>query len=204
MRPMNRRDALRAAGLLAGGAVAASTGLLAGCEIPPPREVLYADDEALLEAVADTLLPTTAASPGARAAGVGPVVDRLLTRCRDLAMHGRVVTGLEDLRRTCREHCTAPFAELSQADRERLLRMYDDVARRSRGPHWFDDVRGLVLQAYFTSQVGATQALRYVPEPGPWVGCVPLPPGHPAWACARPAWRRSSTARCHDARPPGH
>lgn len=179
---MNRRDALRAAGLLAGGALVASTGLLAGCEIPPPREVLYADDEALLAAVADTLLPTTPASPGARAAGVAPVVDRLLTRCRDQATHGRVVTGLEDLRRTCREHCTAPFAELSRDDRERLLRGYDDVARQSAGPHWFDDVRELVLQAYFTSEVGATQSLRWVREPGRWVGCVPLQPGQPAWA----------------------
>ena len=182
MPPMNRRDALRAAGLLAGGAMAASTGLLAGCEMPPPREVLYADDEALLVAVADTLLPTTAASPGAAAAGVAPVVDRLLTRCRDLATHGRVVTGLEELRRICREHCSAPFADLSQADRERLLRGFDDAARRSGAPHWFDDVRELVLQAYFTSEVGATQALRYVREPGPWVGCVPLQPGQPAWA----------------------
>ena len=182
MPPMNRRDALRAAGLLAGGTLVASTGLLAGCEMPPPREVLYADDEALLEDIADTLLPTTAASPGARAANVGPVVDRLLTRCRDLATHGRVVTGLEDLRRTCREHCSAPFADLSQDDRERLLRGFDDAARRSNGPHWFDDVRELVLQAYFTSEVVATQALRYVREPGPWVGCGPLQPGAPAWA----------------------
>jgi len=179
---MNRRDALRAVSLLACGAAAASTGLLAACELPPPREVLYADDEALLEAVADTILPDTPASPGARAAGVGPVVDRLLTRCRDQGAHGRIVTGLEDLRRTCREHCTAPFADLSRDDRERLLRGYDEVAARTRGPHWIDDVRELVLQAYFTSEIGATRALRYVREPGPWVGCAPLRPGQPAWA----------------------
>lgn len=179
MRPMNRREAIHAAGLLAGGLTLAACGLF---DVPPPREVLYADDEALAVAVADTLLPDTAASPGAAAAGIGPVLDLLLTRCRDRATQGRIVTGLEELRTTCRHHCTAPFADLPRADREHLLRGLDAEARRARGPHWFADFRDLALQAYFTSEVGMTQALRYVREPGRWVGCVPLEPGQPAWA----------------------
>ena len=181
-RPMNRREAVKAAGLLAGGAIVLSSGLLTGCEIPPPREVLYADDEALMAVVADTLLPDTAASPGALAAGVAPIIDVLLTRCRDQATQGRVVTGLEELRRTCREHCSAPFADLSREDREHLLRGLDADARRSSRPHWFGDVRELVLQAYFSSEVGMTRARRWVRDPGRWEGCVPLAPGQPAWA----------------------
>jgi hypothetical protein len=43
-------------------------------------------------------------------------------------------------------------------------------------------VRELALRAYFSSEVGMTQALRYVQTPGRWEGCVPLEPGQPAWA----------------------
>lgn len=179
MPPISRRDAIAAAGLLAGGAALAACGLF---DQPPPRQVLYADDRALALAVADTILPDTAASPGAAAAGIAPVMDLLLTFCRDRATQGRVVTGLEALRSTCRFHCDAPFAELPRADREYLLRGYHDEARRAGGPHWYTDVRDLALQAYFSSEVGMTQALRWVREPGRWVGCVPLEPGQPAWA----------------------
>ena len=40
----------------------------------------------------------------------------------------------------------------------------------------------LALQAYFSSEIGMTRALRYVMTPGKWVGCVPLQPNQPAWA----------------------
>jgi hypothetical protein len=179
---MNRREAVKTAGLLVGGALVASTGLLAGCEQPPPREILYADDEALVAAIADTILPDTPGVPGARAVGVAPVIDVLLTRCRDAATQGRVMTGLDELRQRCRDHCNAPFADLPRVDRERLLRDLDEQARTGTGPHWFNDMHDLVMHAYFTSEAGMTQALRYVREPGRWVGCVPLQPGQRAWA----------------------
>ena len=72
-----------------GAALAA--GSLGACapdrEHLPPRDVaargaagvLDADDRALVDGIADTLLPTTAASPGAKAAGVGAAVNLLLT-----------------------------------------------------------------------------------------------------------------------------
>jgi hypothetical protein len=42
-------------------------------------------------------------------------------------------------------------------------------------------VRTLALGAYFSSEIGMTQALRYVRVPGKYVGCMPLEPGQPAW-----------------------
>ena len=34
----------------------------------------------------------------------------------------------------------------------------------------------------YTQLIGMTEALRWLPVPGRWEGCVPLQPGQPAWA----------------------
>jgi hypothetical protein len=71
---------------------------------------------------------------------------------------------------------------MSQVNRENWLRRIDAEATASKGDHYFKLLRELSLQAYFSSEIGTTKALRYVMTPGKWVGCVPLQPGQPAWA----------------------
>ncbi|CAA9339070.1 MAG: hypothetical protein AVDCRST_MAG40-2312 [uncultured Gemmatimonadaceae bacterium] len=126
-------------------------------------------------------MPTTAASPGARAAGAGAAINLLLTDCYDAPAQQRVVRGLRDFRATCRAACGAAFAALPAAERERVLRLVDAEAQRTGDAHYFALVRELALRAYFSSEIGMTQALRYVRVPGRWVGCVPRTPGQPAW-----------------------
>ena len=43
-------------------------------------------------------------------------------------------------------------------------------------------LRELTVLGYFTSEVGATQALAYEAVPGGYRGCVDLKPGQKAWA----------------------
>ena len=89
-----------------------------------------------------------------------------------------VVDGLKQFRNSVGDH----FASMSQANREDWLRRIDGEARAASGKHYFPLIRELSLQAYFSSEVGMTKALRYVMTPGKWVGCVPLAPGQVAWA----------------------
>ena len=140
--------------------------------------VLNTEDQALVEEIADTLLPTTPSSPGAKAARVGPVINLLLTDCREPAEQKRVVDGLRQFRNTVGDH----FVSMSQANRENWLRRIDSEAKAAGPTHYFPLVRELSLQAYFSSEIGTTKALRYIMTPGKWVGCVPLEPGQPAWA----------------------
>lgn len=182
---MNRREALKNTAILV-GAFVASNGVLAGCA-PRARTtsgVLSGDDQDLIEEIADTLLPTTAASPGAKAAGVGAAVNLILTDCYDVKAQQRVVQGLKDFRATCRERKHGDFISLSRTDRELLLREIDADSKKapSADAHYFGLVRELAQGAYFSSQVGVTRALRYVAVPGRFEGCVPLKPGQPAWA----------------------
>jgi hypothetical protein len=180
--PMTRREALKAAASLVGAL--AVPGLLAGCA-PDGRDATGSraseqDDQVLLEDIADTLLPDTAASPGAKAAGVGATMALLLADCRTPEVQQRVAAGLQAFRTTCRSLGDA-FASLPRSERERLLRETDAAARLAGDAHWYATVRELALTSYFTSEIGMTRATRYERIPGRYQGCVPLAPGQPAW-----------------------
>ena len=184
MGAMNRREAVKTAGALLGGAVVASSGMLSACKAEPKRPAvpaksmaLSAHDQALAESIADTILPDTASSPGARAAGVGAAITLLLTDVYDASAHKRITAGLASFRSS-----NATFDTLSQADRERLLRAVDAEAKKAGEPHWFHLMHELSTKAYFSSEIGMTKALRYVREPGRFTGCVTRTPGQPAWA----------------------
>ncbi len=187
MTAMNRRDAVKAASTVLGGVVV--LGALPGCGSPEPLErpraekvvvvsyLLDKADEALLADFADTLLPDTYASPGAKAAGCGPAMNLLVTDCRDAADQQRVVAAIAALRTRAPQ-----FASMMQPEREALLRTIDGEAVKSGPMHWFHLLRDLALTTYFSSEVGVTKAMRYVREPGRYIGCVPLTPGQPAWS----------------------
>jgi hypothetical protein len=182
---MNRRDAVRVTTLVVGGLLLTSNGLVLACarEREPAQiagRVLNADDQALIEGIADTLLPTTRSSPGAAAAHAGPEINLLLSDCYEPETQVRVVNGLKQFRQSCDAKFGREFASLSPAQREQLVRELDATARRSKG-HYFELVRELAERAYFSSEIGMTKARRWTLEPGKWVGCVPLEPGQPAW-----------------------
>ena len=158
---MKRRDALKVA-------LYASSGILVACRTGrASSRVLSDEDQVLAEEIADTLLPTTAGSPGAKAAGTGAAMSLILSDCYTPEDQRAFRDGLKRFR-------AANFLELSRADRESFVR---SVGRQA----WFAPVRDLALGAYFSSEIGMTQALRYVRVPGKYVGCMPLEPGQPAW-----------------------
>jgi hypothetical protein len=182
---MNRREAVRATAVVVGGLLLTPNGLVLASRSDAEqqkRRVLTAADQALIEEIADTLLPTTRSSPGARAARAGAEINLLLTDCYDPDAQVRVVDGLKEFRRTCDARFRRGFAQLPAATRETLLRDIDAEAIRSGRAHWFGLVRELAERAYFSSEIGMTKARRWVLVPGRWVGCVPLEPGQPAWA----------------------
>jgi hypothetical protein len=184
--PMNRREAVKATATVLGGALFLAGGFVAACardRTPASSgKVLSLDDQTLIEDIADTLLPTTPSSPGARAAGAGAAINLLLTDCYEPDAQAHAVSGLADFRQSCRKRTGSDFAALTPAERERFVREVDAESRASKEPHYFGLVRDLSLRAYFSSEIGMTKARRWVLVPGKWVGCTPLTPGQPAWA----------------------
>lgn len=185
-RPMNRRGAIAASGAVVASGYLASGILLAACrreskDAGAESAALAADDVQLMVQLADTLLPTTPSSPGAAAAGVGPVMSLLLTDCYERGAVERMRTGLASVRERCEKSCGGPFIKLSPGEREKLVKEIDTEAVAAGDAHWFHLMRQLALQGFFSTETGLTRALRYIRVPGHWTGCMPLEPGQPAW-----------------------
>lgn len=174
---LNRRDAglsfgaLWTALVLPTAALAQATATLAWT----PR-ALTADQALTLDAVAETIIPATQ-TPGARAAGVPQFVDRALATYSAPADAAAIKAGLDQIDRDAQAAHGAAFARLTPVQQQALLARYDSEARA-----FFRGLKELVTTGYFTSEPGATIALRYDPVPGEYRGCVPLKDIGRGWA----------------------
>jgi hypothetical protein len=67
---------------------------------------------------------------------------------------------------------------------KRALDQHDGTYKRDPqdDPHYFNMMKQLTLWGFFTSEPGATKALRYVAVPGKYEGCIPYKKGDKAWA----------------------
>ncbi len=128
-------------------------------------ELVSAAEGAVLAEVAETIVPKTA-TPGAKDARVHVFVDSALKRCATADQQRAAVAALDSL--------GVGFTALPSAEREARLKAID-------GPT-FALLRDLTLVGYFTSEVGATEALAYIAVPGEYRGCTDLKPGQKVWA----------------------
>ena len=186
---MNRRDATAILAAIAGGTLAISPAFLAACRSAAESEPLLfftSDEIALLAQAADTILPDTPDSQGAKAAGIGPFMDRYVADCLTPEAQQILRTGLELLDQRSHEQHGNSFLKLPAQEQHEILLALDIEAEQQQAgaaaPHYFTLLKGLTLLGYFTSEAGATQALRYVPVPGRFEGSVPYREGEKAWA----------------------
>lgn len=191
---MTRREAIaRVSALLGGTALVGSNAFLAGCAAtssrrPTAEQLFTADEIALLDEIAETILPATS-TPGAKAAGVGPFIAVMVADTYEPEEQTIFRSGLDSLERACIAMHSAPFMSVSADQRlalvERLDREQFDYmnARRADAPvHYFRMIKELTLLGYFTSEIGYTEAMRYVETPGRFDPCVPYAPGEKIWA----------------------
>lgn len=186
---MNRREAISAVALLLGGTVVGGD-LLVSCT-PKAKQVNELFDQnhvALLDEVADTILPATS-TPGAKAAKVGDFMAVMVKDCYTPQDQQVFIKGMEQLNEACRKKQGKPFMKADAKQRTAFLTALDAEQRdymRDKKPespsHYFRMMKELTLLGYFTSEVGATQALRYVEVPGRYEGCVAYKKGDRAWA----------------------
>jgi hypothetical protein len=189
---LSRREALqRVSALLGGAALVGHAALLTGCApaavVRTGATAFAAQDVALLDEIADTILPATS-TPGAKAAGVGSFIATMVVDSYNADQQRIFRAGLETLERDCRRSNGAGFVTATPQQRlallERLDReQFEGGGRTERGePHYFRMLKELTLLGYFTSEIGYTQALRYTETPGRFDPCIPYKPGDKAWA----------------------
>ena len=174
---IGRREALRRAAILLGGALSAPAiaGILAGCD---SRSVgggaLAAEDLELVATIAEHIIPETD-TPGARAAEVHVFIDKMLAEHYPDAERERVLAGLAEIDATARRGCGRSFIRCSADEQRTILTHIDGEAFADRArPHWFRTIKELTVLGYYTSEVGATQELKHVAVPGRFDPCVPF------------------------------
>jgi len=188
---VTRREAIRRVTTLLGGvALVGQSAWLAGCAAGQrdSRSLFSETDVALLDEVADTILPTTK-TPGAKAAGVGSFIATMVEDTYDPREQRVFLDGLSTLERESRAQNGGGFMASSPAQRVALLERLDREAieyMREPGagdrPHYFRLIKELTLLGYFTSEIGYTQAMRYVESPGRFDPCITYTVGDKAWA----------------------
>lgn len=188
---MNRREALARVAWIMGGAVVGANLFLEGCTRTATKNVEGLFEPAtvdLLGDIADTILPPTG-SPGAKEAGVGEFIPVMVRDCYTADQQKAVVEGLAKLDDASTDKFGRKFQELNAGERTELLNEIDKEAKEyqrtkteEQADHYFHLIKQLTLLGFFTSELGATKALRYVQIPGRYDGNYPYKKGDKAWA----------------------
>ena len=188
---MNRREALERVALIFGGTVIGGAAFLQGCKTSDKGAYVFSltpEQIAFLDEVAETIIPTTN-TPGAKAAKVGEFMQVMVTDCyeeKDQKVFSEGMAKVEDAAKakfsksfmdTTPEERTTLFNEINKE-----LKSYNEQKKENDPNHYFAMMKQLTLLGYFTSEIGATKALRYVAVPGKYEGCIPYQKGDRAWA----------------------
>ena len=198
---MNRRDALARVAIIMGGTVIGADFFLTSCSSPAEKteekaskpvvqekSLLNPSQIGFLDEVGETILPATA-TPGAKAAHVGSFMSVMVRDCYPAAEQKIFLEGLTKLDQACQKQHGKGFLACDAAQRTSLLTALDAEQkaftanqRKDDPSRYFRMMKQLTLLGFFTSEVGATQALRYAPVPGRYDGNVPYKKGDRAWA----------------------
>ena len=178
---MDRRSLLASAVMLVGGSLAGGlpTQLLAASTRAAP--IFFAAPQfAMLDEIAEIVIPRTD-TPGAREVGVAAFVDALMANWAN-AEHRREIAGeIGKIDEAAKGAGGTGLLALPAEKRVDLVRAHDAAAFASNGWGW-RKLKELILIAYYWSEIGATQELRYELAPGVWEAKVPIGPDTRAWA----------------------
>jgi hypothetical protein len=187
---MNRREALSSVALLLGGTIIGAEAFLSGCKTKTDATAatFSAGDITFLDEVAETILPATK-TPGAKAAKVGEFMTVIVRDCYEPKDQQVFMEGMKKLEEASKKANGKTFLESTPEQRHSLLvvldgeqKAYQKDKKKDDPNHYFRMIKELTLWGYFTSEAGATQALRYVAVPGKYDGCIPYKKGDKAWA----------------------
>lgn len=203
---MERRELIKMITLLTGAAFIGGDVLLSGCKTTAKRDAGFTDANiAMLDEVGETIIPTTD-TPGAKATKIGAFMQTMITDCYTQAEQDAFIKGMSELDEACEKTNGKTFVTCSPEQRKAFLQTLEkeakafnaakeekdkplrDAARKenkdfTNAPsHYYSMMKQLTLFGYFSSEIGATKALRHNPVPGKYDGAYPYKKGDKAWA----------------------
>jgi hypothetical protein len=190
---MNRREAISSVALLLGGTLVGAEAFLSGCSTPDKKFGaaglnFSSDDISFLDEVGETIIPATT-TPGAKEAKIGEFMKTIVSDCYEEKDQKIFLDGMQKLDDACKKKNGKSFLACDPQQRHDLLvdldkeqKEYMSKKKPEDPSHYFRMMKELTLWGYFTSEPGATKALRYVAVPGRYEGCIPYKKGDKAWA----------------------
>lgn len=174
---MDRKEAIRFISILLGGTLVGAEAFLSGCK-SEDRNAFSTADVSYLDEIAEAILPETG-TPGAKAAAVGSFMVTMVNDCYSEEEQVIFRNGMKQVDLDASAKFGKSFMKLTKDERHSLLTQIDNQQKEynskkdEKAPvHYFRMMKEITLLGYFTSEIGCTQARRYLPVPGKYIGCV--------------------------------
>lgn len=178
---MNRREALEKVGYLLGGTVIGSATLLSSgftFTSNPENDLFDLAQIELMNEIGETILPKTT-TPGAKEANVGAFMAIYVKDCYTPTQQQIFLNGLSNIHQQSKDSYGKDFVNITSGQRTDLLnqilaesKTYNAQKKAGEPTHYFGMFKELTLFGFLTSEVGATQFLKYNPAPGRFDGCT--------------------------------
>jgi hypothetical protein len=139
------------------------------------------DQLALLAQLVDVIIPVTD-TPGASAAGVHKFIAYMLEHYYDQDQNHAFQSGLLALEQSAQGHFNT---SLSAADPDQKLTLFNALERQRKISAERDFVvwlKELTVMGYYTSEIGATEELRFLAIPGTYSACIDFSEVGRTWA----------------------
>lgn len=180
---LTRRTAIRNAALLLGGTLTATQlGLVSKtfAAMDDGVTLKFFDNRQfeLLSRIADIVIPETD-TPGALGARVPEFIDMMLADWAAADRQERYRSGLAEIDTAAGDGgfvalaADAQLALLTELEKKRVAK--DPEAR------FFGELRKMLIFSYYSTEIGATEELRFQPIPGDYQSCIPLTDDSRTW-----------------------
>jgi hypothetical protein len=198
---MERRDVLRALGAAGALALLPTEAAAAWARVSSgfhPTAGLTEAQLALVNAVADTLIPRTD-TPGAVDVNVGAFVDLIVAENYNDADRTAFMTNLDVIDASSMAASGANFTGLSPAARGSAIEQIESVTdRRAEPQRTYWRLKGLIVHGYFTAETVMKDVLKVQVLPGAFNGNAPHnPAGVPPRSGAENGPARSAAEHSH-------
>ena len=206
---MKRRHFISSLAIILPASIISTDLIFSSCRSEVKEEYFTDENIKLLDEIGETIIPATSTSPGAKAARIGEFMKVYVTDCYTPDEQNVFWSGITKIKNLSKRKYGKSFLNLSVSQRQDILKEIKNEPQDSAksknksiagsgdavqtgkgqastidnsGSHFYSMFKNLTLFGFFTSQPGATQALRYVQTPGSYQGNVPYKNGDKAWA----------------------
>ena len=146
----------------------------------------------LIAELAEVIIPTTNASPGAKSAEVQVYIINYMEDCTSLKEYNNFLNGLNNLQEDCKNTYNQTFEDCSATQKIQLVEGLDNnwvskgillkINNKLLGRSFFSILKTLTIEGYCTSSIGATKLLAYNHIPGKYKAITNLGKNQKSWA----------------------